>query len=262
MSLITRTAARVRLAKPFPHLTMSVIAAEAVDKGQAGYLVAATGRAGLADANAAGRETVAGIFLGKAAAGQAVELALPGAMLTGFDLSGMNYGDVVFLSDTAGEFDNVASATRVVRVGRVVPLSDANLTKVLLVEVAPPDSSTILVGRLALTGAAVAAGTQAWQNPTAGNIIVHRAVLDVATQSSGACTLDIGMTPTSATTSADNLIDGMSVAAAGVFDNIDNKGTNGKSTQKVAVGRWVTVTQASGAAAGLVGTLLIFYTVP
>jgi hypothetical protein len=97
-------------------------------------------------------------------------------------------------------------------------------------------------------------------NPLSTAIIVKRIIFDVTTKSTGACTVDVGVTATSATTSADNLMDGLDVGtAAGVFDNIENQGTNGKSTGKVAVGKWITASMASGAAAGLVGTYIIEY---
>lgn len=121
------------------------------------------------------------------------------------------------------------------------------------------------VATLTLSGTTLAVPTvQAWQNPESGAILVERAVLDVTTQSTGACTLDIGRTTVSATTGADTLLDGISVAAAGVFDstNDTDNGTNGVAkVQKLAAGGWVTVSEASGAAEGLVGTLYIYYTV-
>ena len=94
------------------------------------------------------------------------------------------------------------------------------------------------------------------------SIIVTGLVLDVTTASTGACTLDCGTTATSATTKIDNLIDGLDVnAAAGVFDNITDKGTNGVSRQKLASAKWVTGSVASGASAGIVGFAYIRYIV-
>ena len=90
--------------------------------------------------------------------------------------------------------------------------------------------------------------------------LVGRVVLDVTTPSSGACTLDVGTTATSATTLSDNLIDGLSVAtAAQVADNLGNAGTNGKTRQKLATGKWVTGSVASGASAGIAGYAYIHY---
>lgn len=103
-------------------------------------------------------------------------------------------------------------------------------------------------------------GVFAWQNPEGTAIIVDRVELDVTTPASAAGTLDVGTTATSATTLSDNLIDGLDVnAAAGVFDNLGNAGTNGKTRQKLAAGKWVTGSRASGAMAGLVGKAYIHY---
>lgn len=120
----------------------------------------------------------------------------------------------------------------------------------------------VKVARVALAAVDTAGGVISWANPEASAIIIERVVLDVTTAATAAATIDIGVTATSATTSADNLIDGLDVnTAAGVFDNITDKGTNGKSRQRVAVGKWVTGSKATGATAGLVGYAYIHYVV-
>jgi len=89
--------------------------------------------------------------------------------------------------------------------------------------------------------------------------LINKVVLDVTTQSTGACTVDIGVAA-DATTSNDTLIDGLSVAASGVFDNITDKGTNGKTCKKATSSQYVTISKASGASAGIVGNAYIHYT--
>ncbi|MEB3196812.1 MAG: hypothetical protein VKP62_06370 [Candidatus Sericytochromatia bacterium] len=118
---------------------------------------------------------------------------------------------------------------------------------------------SVKVAKVALAAVDTAGGVFAWANPEAGAIIVERVVIDVTTASSAACTVDVGVTATSATTSADNLLDGQSVATAAVLDNIENQGTNGKSAGRLASGKWVTASVASGASAGLVGSAYIHY---
>lgn len=89
-------------------------------------------------------------------------------------------------------------------------------------------------------------------------ILVTKVVIAVTTVSTGACTIDVGFAATSVTN--DSLIDGLDVnAATGVFDNITDKGTNGKSRQLVASTKYITATKASGATAGLVGYAYIHY---
>lgn len=124
------------------------------------------------------------------------------------------------------------------------------------------------VGVLALAGAtihAAAGGVVAWQNPEGARIIITREILDVTTVSTGACTLDSGVTATSAATSSDTLLDGIDVnSATGVFDSMNaalDSGANAKA-QALASGGWVTVDEKTGDATGLVGNLYIFYIVP
>lgn len=116
------------------------------------------------------------------------------------------------------------------------------------------------VAMKALSGAAVHAGVVAWQNPESVAIIITRVLLDRTTKSTGASTMDIGTTATSATTASDNLIDGVtSSATEGVEDNLNDAGTNGKSKQKLASGKWVTFKEASGDTTGLVANAYIYY---
>lgn len=105
-------------------------------------------------------------------------------------------------------------------------------------------------------------GVISWANPEATSIIITRVIIDVTTASTGACTLDIGTTAASATTVVDNLIDGVDVGSAVITaDNIEDQGTNGTSRQKLASGKWLTASKASGAAAGLAGKYYIEYIV-
>lgn len=116
------------------------------------------------------------------------------------------------------------------------------------------------IAKVALGVADTGGGVLSWANPETGSIIITRVVLDVTTKSTGACTLDVGTTAASATTVVDTLLDGVDVGTAiGTFDNIEDQGTNGTSRQKLATGKWVTASKASGAAAGLAGYAYIEY---
>ena len=122
------------------------------------------------------------------------------------------------------------------------------------------DGEARVGARVALAAVDTGGGVLAWQNPEASSIIITRVVIDATTKATGACTIDVGTTATSATTSSDTLLDGLDVGtAATTADNITDKGTNGKSRQKLASGKWVTGSMASGAAAGLVGYAYIEY---
>ena len=117
--------------------------------------------------------------------------------------------------------------------------------------------------KVALATSDAAGGVVAWQNPESNAIVITRVVVDLTTKATAACTVDIG-SAANATTSADNLLDGLDVnAATGVFDNIADKGTNGKEKQRLdakgGTTDHVTASKATGAAAGLVGNAYIFY---
>ena len=142
--------------------------------------------------------------------------------------------------------------------------SGADVTFLAVIFEASKQQDYTKVASLALDGAtihAAAGGVIAWQNPESSSIIITRAILDITTKATdGVATLDVGTTAVSAATTSDNLIDGQDVGAAtGTFDNITEKGTNGKSRQKLAAGKWVTVDEKTNDATGLVGTLYIHY---
>lgn len=111
-----------------------------------------------------------------------------------------------------------------------------------------------------ITGAALhAANLTAFTAPAA--CIITRAILNITTASTGASTIDIGITATTATTSSDTLLDGVSGTPAAAFDSADaglDTGANDMA-QPLASGKWVTVDEASGDATGMVATLFIYY---
>jgi hypothetical protein len=107
-----------------------------------------------------------------------------------------------------------------------------------------------------------AGGIFSWKNPEAGDILIEHVALKVTTEATDACTVDVGTTDISATTSSDTLIDGVDVnTATGVFTNDESAGTNGKVRKRLKAGKWVTGSKASGASAGLKGTYEIYYRV-
>lgn len=114
------------------------------------------------------------------------------------------------------------------------------------------EHSVALTAATTTTGGAVASIA----NPFGFDVFIVRAILDVTTASTGAATLDIGVAA-NGSTSNDTLIDGKDVnAATGTFDNITDKGTNGKATKKWSSSQYVTAT-ASATVAGIVGSLTL-----
>jgi hypothetical protein len=128
MTDITVTAAQVNLIDPDKAIVHSFIATETITAGQVVYMTTA-GKVGVADANVANKQQARGIALNGGGAGQAIDVLKEGR-IAGYTLSSQTYDDPVFLSDTAGVVaDSVGTLT--VPLGLVVPMSDADLTKVL-----------------------------------------------------------------------------------------------------------------------------------
>lgn len=109
-----------------------MIAVEAILAGQPVYRTSA-GKAGVADANAAGKQQFRGIALKDTQAGKPCPVLKKG-YLSGYGLSGVAYDGPVFLSDTVGKLAD-APGTMSVNCGRVHALPDPpDLTKVLYVD--------------------------------------------------------------------------------------------------------------------------------
>lgn len=118
----------------------------------------------------------------------------------------------------------------------------------------------VRVYKVAVTALDAAGGVASIANPEGVEVLVTRVVIDVNTPSTGACTVDAGIAA-NGTTLNDTLIDGLSVATAGVFDNISEAGTNGKARAAWGASQFLTISKASGAAAGLVGFVYVHYTI-
>lgn len=112
--------------------------------------------------------------------------------------------------------------------------------------------------RAALGTGTSAGGVLALANPEGEDLYLTDLILDVTTQSTGASTVDAGIAA-NGTTSADNLIDGKSLATAGAFTNHTDGGSNGKAGQKWGASQYLTISQASGAVAGLEGYAIVKY---
>jgi len=119
----------------------------------------------------------------------------------------------------------------------------------------------IITEVFAITGAALHAGVLAAVTFPAAAIIL-RALLNVTTVATAACTIDVGYTAVSATTGSDTLLDGIDANAATILaDSMDatlDSGANAKA-QLAASAKWVTVQEKTGDATGLVGTLTVQY---
>lgn len=131
MTDIALTAAQIAPVDPDEAQIFDFIAAATITAGQAVYITSA-GKVNLADANGSGTLQFRGIALRGGAAGQAIPVLKRGRVY-GFTVSAVAYDAALFLSDTAGALGDSAGSTSI-NAGRVVPLSDSNLTKVVYIE--------------------------------------------------------------------------------------------------------------------------------
>jgi hypothetical protein len=114
-----------------------------------------------------------------------------------------------------------------------------------------------MIVKLAVTGGAADTGVfESKANPFGYDVLITGAFLRITTQSTGASTLDIGVAA-NASTSNDGLIDGLSAAAAGLFTNAEDAGTNGEVSQVWGSSQFLNVAEASGDVDGLVAVLYV-----
>ena len=119
------------------------------------------------------------------------------------------------------------------------------------------------IAKVALTAGNANAYAFAWQNPESVKIIVERVLVNLGTAGGTATSvLDIGVVA-NATSTADTLIDGLDLNTTGIFDNIVDKGSNGKARQLVdekdGTNDYVTGKILVANAAALVGDVYIIY---
>jgi len=132
---IALTAALVGLVDPLNATVKSYIAGSTITKGQP-VALATDGTVDPADASAGGGylyEQVVGVALNGGGAGQAIVVVRRGEIY-GFTVSGMDSGDLVYVSDTVGRLSTVAGTVTVI-VGRVAPLADKSATEVISLDI-------------------------------------------------------------------------------------------------------------------------------
>ncbi len=139
-------------------------------------------------------------------------------------------------------------------------ITTADLSQLHAAAAGAASSRAPKIAKVALAAVDTAGGVFAWQNPEAVTVVVDRLQIDATTAATAACTLDCGPTAVSAATLNDTLIDGLDVHTAVILaDNLLAPGTDGVAQVKVATGKWITGSTASGASAGLVGSAYIHY---
>lgn len=131
MTDLTVTPAKVGRVDPQRDETITLIGAAIITAGQPVYQNS-SGRADLADASLAGTAGIRGIAMNSGGIGQAITVLKRGGV-EGYDLSGVAYDGIVYLSDTAGALAD-APGTVSTTVGRVIGASDNDISKYLYVD--------------------------------------------------------------------------------------------------------------------------------
>jgi hypothetical protein len=132
MGDIALTAAKIAVVDPDKAIIDAYIAGVTITAGQFVYGIVSSGKVGLADEDASAEASwVLGMARNAAVAGQSVEVVRRGKV-EGFTLSSHAYWLPCSLSNTAGALLDTGATTNIV--ARVVPVNDADLTKVLLVD--------------------------------------------------------------------------------------------------------------------------------
>jgi hypothetical protein len=129
MADIALTAAKIAVVDPDKAWIDTYTAGATITAGQFLYGIVSSGLVGLADEDASAEASwVLGMALDGAASGQPVQVLRRGKVY-GFTLTSHAYWLPCSLSNTAGALLDTGATTNIV--ARVVPLSDADLTKVL-----------------------------------------------------------------------------------------------------------------------------------
>lgn len=126
------TVTKAQVSPVFPGLAeiYDYIAAVAITAGQAVY-VNSSGKVDLVSGSAVGTAKIRGIALNDAGIGQAVSVLKKGAIY-GFTISGLAYDATVYVSNTTGALADAAGTNSCVA-GKVMPLTDKDITKVLYI---------------------------------------------------------------------------------------------------------------------------------
>lgn len=137
MADLTLTASQLRIMESIEARLIPMISDATITKGMPVYRKT-NGKAGIARANDTSTSKLVGIATTDATAGNAFE-ALHYGRLAGYDLSGVDPGETVFLSSAAAGTLADAAATgtgnTVVPVGTVHCMTDRSLTKFLFVDI-------------------------------------------------------------------------------------------------------------------------------
>jgi hypothetical protein len=141
MAAITVTAADVGLVRAEENGLLTGPVNEAIDAGEYVVQDPTTGHLELGDASALSTATHGGVAVATVAAGQYLTAVRDGLVDLGDALDGLNHGDAVFLSNTAGGLDD-ATGTVTKRIGFVEGVFANGATADKLLRVVPEAAFT------------------------------------------------------------------------------------------------------------------------
>lgn len=122
----------------------------------------------------------------------------------------------------------------------------------------------VVVLKEALTATSGAGTPASIENPLGERLIITRLVVDITSPVSDTpVTMSVGVGG-SPYVSYDSLIDAVEIGtptAADIYDNVDDQGTNGKSTEEWGASEYLTVT-VTGTPTGMVGNVYVYYRKP
>ena len=173
---------------------------------------------------------------------------------TGGEITSQSVGDKAFKSSAADDSTlEVSSST-----GKM-QIKDAGTSKAAGVTRDKMAKGAGFWLRGALTASDTVAEIFQLTNSYGSDLIVTRAMIQVTTVSSGACTVDVG-TGSGASTSYDNLLDGIDTTSTGVSDNLKSMhaGDSGRSVIVWKSTEYINASKASGATSGLVGYYAVY----
>ena len=161
-------------------------------------------------------------------------------------------GNVLYATDNYTVDD---AQTAGMPIGTLIEYRSATSGYIDLNAVYNNDGTRTYKGAFTTTPTSGDAGAFSIVNPAGLTILVKELILDIVTPAAG-CTIDCGVAATAVT--ADDLIDGLSIATAGAFSNLTDPGTNGGIVVATAT-EYITGTITGAGSAALVGTYQLVY---
>lgn len=121
----------------------------------------------------------------------------------------------------------------------------------------PKDYQRKATIKTALVASDASGGIVSLANPYGVEVFITRCIVDATTAATGVCTINVGVDADGAT-GDDTLLDGLDVGTAAITtDNLTTPGTNGLPVVRWGATEYLVAEMATGAAAGIVGSVYV-----